>query len=60
MGIRILVLLLRRNMGLLFSPLAWRTISKLVAKRGWPRWLLQIVRGCRGVILNARYRISVD
>ena len=59
-GVNILMLLLRRNSRLLLSPLAWRTLTKLLAKRGWPRWLLQIVRSFRGVMLNARYRISVD
>ena len=59
-GVNILMLLRNKNSRLFLSPVAWRTLTKIMAKRGWPRWILQIARSFRGVLLSARYRISVD
>ena len=59
-GVNILMLLRSKNSRLFLSPVAWRTLTKIMAKRGWPRWILQIVRSFRGVLLSARYRISAN
>ena len=58
-SVRMFAAFLRRDPYALLSPVAWRTMAKLVFRRGWPRWATYAFRWFRTHLLTQRYGKTV-